>query len=82
LSYKELGFHLGFFLNSFGFVGEAPNKLNHAETHIHLLPCKEKLKKKRKKSSGSEGLSPLNFLDFLNMVGHMKTTIFWSKGRG
>jgi hypothetical protein len=35
---RSSGFHLRFFLSSFGFVDKAPNKLSHVETHIHPLP--------------------------------------------
>ncbi len=37
-SCKELGFlSRVFFLSPYGFVGKAPNKLNHTETHVHPL---------------------------------------------
>jgi hypothetical protein len=72
---------LGFFLSSYGFVGKTTNKFNHIEIHIHPLPCKEKLERRRR-INANEGLGPLNFLDFLSIMGHMKVTTFWSKGGG
>jgi len=81
LSCKELRFSSRVFFSSYGFVGKAPNKLNHTETHIHPLPWKKKPKNKRK-TNGSESLSPLNFLDFLSTMGHIKATTLWSNVGG
>jgi len=79
LSCRELGFSSRVFLSSYGFVGKAPNKLNHIETHIHPLPWKEE-PERRKRTGGNEGLGPLKFLDFLSTLGHMRATTFCSKG--
>jgi hypothetical protein len=78
---RSKDFHIGFFFSSYRFIGKTPNKLNHIEIHIHPIPWKEELERRRR-TGGSEGLGPLNFLDFLSTLGHMKATTFWSKGGG